>query len=146
MPHEGGNPPGTARQRHTRALAPPASCIPLPALYHCYHFCLCFCLSVVCVCVCVIFQSHFPQGEAHSLCPFVLCFLLSSLGVPELWLPVNPSMLSSTPESLANWSSCCPTLPGCPAPRSRILKNLGGRGVLIVAVASFLGVPGNNSM
>lgn len=51
-------------------------------------------------------------------------------------------MPSSILCSLANWSCCCPTLSGCPAPR--ILKNLGGQGGLIVAVASFLGVPGNN--
>ena len=53
-------------------------------------------------------------------------------------------MPSSILHSLINWSGCRPTLPGCPAPRSRILKTLWGRGGLIVAVASFLGVPGNN--
>lgn len=95
--------------------------------------------------VCVICKPIFPQGEAHGLCPFVLWFLLSLLGVPELCLPAHSTMPPSILQSSANWSGCCPTLPGCPAPRSRILKNLGGQGGLIVAVSSFLDVPGNNS-
>lgn len=70
---------------------------------------------------------------------------LSLLGVPDPCFPAHPTVPPSILPSSANWSGCCPTLPACPAPRSRILKNLGGQGGLIVAVASFLGVPSNNS-
>lgn len=81
-----------------------------------------------------------------KVCALLFCGSSCHCWCPGPCLPAHPMMPSSTLQSAANWSGCCPTLPDCPAPRSRVLKNLGrGQGGLIVAVASFLGVPGNNS-
>ena len=50
-------------------------------------------LECVCVCVCVCvgvfvcvreFYTHFPEEETHSLRLFVLWFVLSLLGIPEM--------------------------------------------------------------
>ena len=87
----------------------------------------------------------FPQVRPTVCAPLLHGSSCLSLGVPEPWLPPHPKMPSCYPQSSAKWSGSCPTLPGCPAPRIRILKNLGGWGGLVVAAASFLGVPGNNS-
>lgn len=77
--------------------------------------------------------------------PFALCLLLSSLGVPEPWLPARPREAHVHPPVLGKLGRLLPYIAQLCCPKEEDFEESWGWGGLIVAVASFCGVPGNNS-